>query len=125
MELLIILLVASGLVFLLYKVMFKEQPSASAVAIATSTAPVEDATQPVINKVTGQVVDNSLDLNKDSKNEEKNTLEPVKKTRTRVKKADTTEIKITKTPKIIETKVKPTTKETPSKPRGRTKKLTQ
>jgi hypothetical protein len=121
MELIILLIVAAVGIFFLYRIMFKDKPSSSAVALSTSTAPVEEASAPLVNK-SGAVVDNPLDVNQDGKVDMKDAVEAVKKTRARAKKAldQDGDGKLTsKDVKVAASKVKAKGKEVAAKARGR------
>lgn len=122
MELIILLFVAIGaVVFLAYSMMSKEQPSSSAMGLATTTTPVVETQPPLVNK-TGEVTDNVLDVNKDGKVDVKDAVEVVKKTRARVKKVvdQDDDGKLTsKDLKVAASKAKAKTKEVVAKTRGR------
>jgi len=79
MELLIVLVLAAGGVYLLFKMMFKEDH-------LNSPRPSVPDTTTVINNKSGEVASNPLDVNKDGHVDVKDAVEVVKKTRTRVKK---------------------------------------
>lgn len=121
MELLLILLLASVGIFVLYKMMFKNESTSAQIGLATSTAPVVE-NAPVINKASAAVSDNPLDINQDGKVDIKDAVAVVKKTRARVKKAvdQDGDGKVTiKDAKVIASKAKAKTKEVVVKTRGR------
>lgn len=126
MELLFILLLVAVGIFVVYKMMFNDQPTSAQVGVATTTAPVVE-NAPVINKASATVSDNVLDVNQDGKVDLQDAVAVVKKTRSRVKKAvdQDGDGKVTaKDVKVAATKAKTKVKAVVAKTRGRTKKLT-
>lgn len=120
MELFIVLLVVAIGIAIVYKMMFKDEPTYTT-STPTTTETKESETTAVINK-SGAVTDNVLDVNKDGKVDVKDAKEVVKRTRTRVKKAldqDGDGKVTTKDAKIAATKAKAKTKEVVAKTRGR------
>lgn len=124
MELMFILLLVAVGIFVVYKMMFNDQPTSAQVGVATTTAPVIENT-PVINKASAVVSDNPLDINQDGKVNLQDAVEVVKKTRTRIKKAvdKDGDGKVTaKDVKIAATKAKTKVTAVVAKTRGRAKK---
>lgn len=116
MELLIVLLIAAGLVFLLYKTFLKDDSVST-----TSTNNEHINSNTMINK-DATVTENVLDINKDGKVDMKDAVEVVKKTRTRVKKAldKDGDGKVTvKDVKVVASKAAAKSKEVAAKARGR------
>lgn len=120
MELFIVLLVVAVGIAIIYKMMFKDEPTYTSSTPAT-TETKESEPAAVINK-TGTVTDTVLDVNKDGKVDIQDAKEVVKKTRTRVKKAldQDGDGKVTaKDVKVAATKAKAKTKAVVAKTRGR------
>ena len=121
MEFLVILGLAVVGVFVIYKMMFKDEPLNTTSSLLTTSQPGAETSLPVINK-NGSVSDNALDVNKDGKVDVKDAVEVVKKTRTRVKKSldQDGDGKVTaKDVKAAVTKVKAKVKPKTTVPRGR------
>lgn len=121
MEFLVILGLAAVGIFVIYKMMFKDEPLNTTSSLSTTAQSGSEASLPVINK-NGSVTDNALDVNKDGKVDVKDAVEVVKKTRTRVKKSldQDGDGKVTaKDVKAAVTKVKAKVKPKTTVPRGR------
>ena len=112
MELMLILIATLGVVFLIYKLAFKEVDYGK---------PGPTDTTPMINK-DATVVENVLDVNKDGKVTVEDAVEVVKKTRARAKKTlnQNNDGKITvKDVKVAASKAKAKSAATVAKVRGR------